>query len=138
MQVSRREVVGRLMVTSGVVAGGYGLISNDRPLMAATAISWPSRSTRWSRFDVMCEVLARNVDDETCDRFLRVLHFEGYDGAVLTVSVPVEFNDIWISEVLADELLVAARSGGYRSAARVDVKRRPLGWKSPEDPVSSA
>ena len=47
MQVSRREVVGRLMVTSGVVAGGYGLISNDRPLMAATAISWPSRSTKY-------------------------------------------------------------------------------------------
>lgn len=136
MQVSRRQVFGRLIATPVIVVGGFSAVASSSPLMAAAAESQPSRLNKWTRFDVMCETLWRGVGDETCDRFVRALKFEHYDGTVLTVSVPVGFSDPWISEVVADELLAAARSGGYRHVARVDVTQRPLGWKSPEDPVS--
>ena len=137
MQVSRRQVFGRLIATPVIVVGGFSAVASSGQLMAAAAVSRPSRSTRWSRFETLCESLDRRVEDETCDRFLRALEFEGYDGKVLTLSVAEGFSDPWIIEVLEDELLSAARSGGYRHVARVDVTRRPLGWKSPDDPVSA-
>jgi hypothetical protein len=128
--ISRRSFFALLSGVGTAAATGTlatAAIAAEQPIPIRIEPDIAHHPGRWTPFETMCEVLARTVGSEAYSSWFAALEFEGYEGSVLTVSLPVRFLQKWVRNHYRHELLQAARDS-YGPVTRVEVLVRRYDW----------